>query len=222
MLCKLLDGFLGDTLLSTAVHVSKRSGQPEPLHGSTDRHREPLLSASVRDFLSLPVSMRHPLPKSLMTSQELSRRFAPGKHSASTADYPLAVDGAANGKLCEAAGLNHKRRRLGGDQEESLADELSMYCGRLPVPPVYMPAADHHQRGARIGRSFLTIRHNASVFHTEEWKPRGCTMYLPLTQDVMINMRCIDQVSFESDQFFLADGKGNYIGAKSEWMLIEK
>ncbi|KAH9367025.1 hypothetical protein HPB48_021384 [Haemaphysalis longicornis] len=40
-------------------------------------------------------------------------------------------------------------------------------------------------------------------------------MYLPLTQDVMINTRCIDQLSFETDQFFLADGKGNYIGAKS-------
>lgn len=154
----------------------------------------------------------NPLVKLEFLTEEVVCR---GKHSASTADYPLAVDGAANGKLCEAAGLNHKRRRLGGDQEESLADELGMYCGRLPVPPVYMPAADHHQRGARIGRSFLTIRHNASVFHTEEWKPRGCTMYLPLTQDVMINMRCIDQVSFESDQFFLADGKGNYIGAKS-------
>ncbi|KAH9382928.1 hypothetical protein HPB48_023560 [Haemaphysalis longicornis] len=69
--------------------------------------------------------------------------------------------------------------------------------------------------GVLRGRSFLTIRHNASVFHTEEWKPRGCTMYLPLTQDVMINTRCIDQLSFETDQFFLADGKGNYIGAKS-------
>nr|XP_054920214.1 uncharacterized protein LOC126517480 isoform X3 [Dermacentor andersoni] len=138
-----------------------------------------------------------------------------GKHSSPTAEYPPAVDGSANGKLCGVAALNHKRRRLGGDQQESLADELGMYSGRLPVPPVCTPAADHHQRGARIGRSFLTIRHNASVFHTEDWKPRGCTMYLPLAQDVMINMRCIDQVSFESDQFFLADGKGNYIGAKS-------
>lgn len=40
-------------------------------------------------------------------------------------------------------------------------------------------------------------------------------MYLPLAQDIMINTRNVDQLSFENDQFFLADDKGNYIGAKT-------
>lgn len=155
------------------------------------------------------------------------------------ADDAIGCGGASNGgggKLCEAAGLN-KRRRL-GEESGSLADDF----GPPPPPPLGPPhgmyqhcpgsrmgpavaapggttcmlsPASEGPRCARFGRSFLTIRHNASVFHTEEWKPRGCTMYLPLTQDVMINTRCIDQLSFETDQFFLADGKGNYIGAKS-------
>ncbi|XP_077498866.1 uncharacterized protein LOC144109957 isoform X2 [Amblyomma americanum] len=170
-----------------------------------------------------------PLVKLEFLSEEATYR---GKHGAPASEYPLggcADDrgGAANGKLCES-GLN-KRRRL-GLEDGSLADELApppplavgMYCGsRLqgstaPIGTAFMMSPGvEHQRCARVGRSFLTIRHNASVFHTEEWKPRGCTMYVPLTQDVMINTRSIDQLSFESDQFFLADGKGNYIGAKS-------
>lgn len=39
-------------------------------------------------------------------------------------------------------------------------------------------------------------------------------MYLPLLEDVMVNMKNIEQISFEADQFFLADEKGNYVGAK--------
>ncbi|GFY76137.1 uncharacterized protein TNIN_154851 [Trichonephila inaurata madagascariensis] len=63
-------------------------------------------------------------------------------------------------------------------------------------------------------KTFLTVRHNSYVYHTEEWKPKGCTMYLPLCEDIMINTQNIEQISFESDQFFLADEKGNYVGAK--------
>ncbi|GIZ02725.1 uncharacterized protein CEXT_805832 [Caerostris extrusa] len=40
-------------------------------------------------------------------------------------------------------------------------------------------------------KTFLTVRHNNYIYHTEEWKPKGCTMYLPLS-----------------------DEKGNYVGAK--------
>ncbi|KAH7938476.1 hypothetical protein HPB49_024095 [Dermacentor silvarum] len=76
-------------------------------------------------------------------------------------------------------------------------------------------SAERQQRCPRFGRGFLAIRHSASVFQTEEWKPRGRTLYQPLTNDMMINALSVDQLSFESGQFFLADGKGNYAGAKS-------
>lgn len=76
-------------------------------------------------------------------------------------------------------------------------------------------SADRQQRCPRFGRGFLAIRHGASVFQTEELKPRGCTLYHPLTNDMMINVLNVDQLSFESGQFFLADAKGLYIGAKS-------
>ncbi|XP_035208781.1 uncharacterized protein LOC118183374 isoform X2 [Stegodyphus dumicola] len=70
-------------------------------------------------------------------------------------------------------------------------------------------------RGYSKSKTFLSVRHNNYVYHTEDWKPKGCTMYLPLREDIMINVQNIEQISFESDQFFLADEKGNYVGAKS-------
>ncbi|XP_075550631.1 uncharacterized protein LOC142584361 [Dermacentor variabilis] len=76
-------------------------------------------------------------------------------------------------------------------------------------------SADRQQRCPRFGRGFLAIRHSKSVFQTEEWKPRGRSLYKPLTNDMMINALSVDQLSFESGQFFLADGTGNYAGAKS-------
>nr|XP_042908897.1 uncharacterized protein LOC107443204 isoform X2 [Parasteatoda tepidariorum] len=67
---------------------------------------------------------------------------------------------------------------------------------------------------SKLTKNFLSIRHNCYIYHTEDWKPKGCTMYLPLREDIMINTQNIEQISFENDQFFLADEKGNYVGAK--------
>lgn len=63
-------------------------------------------------------------------------------------------------------------------------------------------------------KTFLTVRHNNYIYHTEDWRPKGCTRYIPLHEDIMINTQNIEQISFECDQFFLADEKGNYVGAK--------
>ncbi|XP_042145325.1 uncharacterized protein LOC8052984 isoform X2 [Ixodes scapularis] len=137
----------------------------------------------------------------------------PGKHGpASDCHQEGGAGCGVNGKLCDGG---FKRRRLGDTWEGLPPPPTAMFqpCPKLNTAGLLSPSDP--QRSSRAGRSFLTIRHNASVYHTEEWKPRGCTMYLPLSQDVMINTRNVDQLSFENDQFFLADGKGNYIGAKS-------
>ncbi|XP_023231833.1 uncharacterized protein LOC111631759 isoform X1 [Centruroides sculpturatus] len=98
---------------------------------------------------------------------------------------------------------NLKRRRT--DEYE----EMGMYPTNKLGNIIYS-----EPRGYASMKTFLMIRHNPFVYHTEDWKPRGCTMYLPLTEDIMINSRNIEQISFETDQFFLADEKGNYMGAK--------
>lgn len=88
-------------------------------------------------------------------------------------------------------------------------DELQMAC-----PAKLSGFMIPEQRAVVQGRLFLHIRHTPFVYQTEDWKPKGCTMYLPLIEDVMVNTRNIEQISFENDQFFLADDKGNYVGAK--------
>lgn len=133
-----------------------------------------------------------------------------GKHAATECVVDNVPSCALNGKLYDV-GL--KRRRLGETWEDPNLPTMFQTCPKLGTAGLLSPSDP--QRTARTGRSFLTIRHNSSIFHTEEWKPRGCTMYLPLAQDIMINTRNVDQLSFENDQFFLADDKGNYIGAKT-------
>ena len=53
------------------------------------------------------------------------------------------------------------------------------------------------------------------VFHAESIKiNQRDTMYLPLLEDILINMNNIEQVSFADGAFFLGDQRGNY--ARSE------
>ncbi|XP_029848755.2 uncharacterized protein LOC115330848 [Ixodes scapularis] len=76
VLCHLLDGSLPGNRLSALVRVSKRTGQPQPLRGRTLRHSESLLPAAIRDFLSMPLAARSPLPREPEESQALCRVFA--------------------------------------------------------------------------------------------------------------------------------------------------
>ena len=61
------------------------------------------------------------------------------------------------------------------------------------------------------GRNFLPIKGSASVFQSEVVKPKGETMYRPLTEDLLINMRHIEQVSFGMGVYFIGDHRGNYV-----------
>ncbi|UYV64745.1 hypothetical protein LAZ67_3001842 [Cordylochernes scorpioides] len=111
--------------------------------------------------------------------------------------------GLANGAELGFGGGALKRRRT---------EEEEMYPHMFPVVRTNYPQVQIDC--VSTGRTFLSIQHNSHTYHTEEWKPRGCTMYLPLREDILINTRNIEQISFEVDQFFLADDKGNYVGAK--------
>uniref|UniRef100_T1IMT6 Uncharacterized protein n=1 Tax=Strigamia maritima TaxID=126957 RepID=T1IMT6_STRMM len=117
-------------------------------------------------------------------------------------------------------GTGLKRRRTDDIQCEDIAMTSPTKIGHL----IISSNNNEHNRNVNVvsgthlrssgSKTFLHIQHSSFVFQTEDWKPKGCTMYLPLTEDVMVNTRNIEQVSFENDQFFLADEKGNYVGAK--------
>ncbi|KAL1479115.1 hypothetical protein MTO96_052128 [Rhipicephalus appendiculatus] len=76
LLCRLLDGSLMDTPLSSAVRVKKRSGQPEPLHTRTKRDGSSAIPAAVREFLTLPMSVRAPPPRTSEDSKQLCSLYS--------------------------------------------------------------------------------------------------------------------------------------------------
>ena len=58
------------------------------------------------------------------------------------------------------------------------------------------------------------------VFHTEEWRERQTPMYLPVTENLLINTANIEQLSFTAGSWFLADETGNYCGSQEGKGLV--
>ena len=63
-------------------------------------------------------------------------------------------------------------------------------------------------------RRFLAVPGGQGVFHTEEWRERQTPMYLPVTENLLINTANIEQLSFTAGSWFLADETGNYCGSQ--------
>lgn len=93
--------------------------------------------------------------------------------------------------------------------------------GRQQVAPRAPPrlstpsSASDLERCASLGHRYLTIRKGAYVYQTEDWQPMSLALYTPLDHDIMVNMRTIHQLSYESNYFFLGDSSGNYRSSKN-------
>ena len=48
------------------------------------------------------------------------------------------------------------------------------------------------------------------VFQTEDWEQSGSALFLPITEDVMVNTRHIEQFSVATGNFFVAGCDGQY------------
>ncbi|XP_066576860.1 uncharacterized protein LOC136766892 [Amia ocellicauda] len=59
--------------------------------------------------------------------------------------------------------------------------------------------------------SFISIPANRGVYYSECWKPNGSTLYLPVTNSLLVNMEKYDQVSFEEGFFFIGDKSGGFL-----------
>ncbi|KAM7313642.1 hypothetical protein ISCGN_003489 [Ixodes scapularis] len=75
LLCRVLDGSLSGTYLSTAVRLNRRTGQPEPLHTRTKRQGLSLLPAAIGELLSVPLKERQPLPRCREESLDLCKKY---------------------------------------------------------------------------------------------------------------------------------------------------
>ncbi|XP_012943128.1 uncharacterized protein LOC101856049 [Aplysia californica] len=63
-----------------------------------------------------------------------------------------------------------------------------------------------------MGHNFVHFRKvdNERVYQTEDWEPSGSALFYPLTEDVMVNSRNIEQFSCSSGNFFVAGQDGLY------------
>ncbi|XP_022087893.1 uncharacterized protein LOC110977777 [Acanthaster planci] len=124
-------------------------------------------------------------------------------HTAQSFGMNIGVDGHVNGHQHNrlAGALNggycfgQKRKRV---ESEMMEEPRCKRC-------------NHFEPSDFRGRNFLPVKGSANVFQSELVKPKGETMYRPLTDDVLINMRHIEQVSFESGMYFIGDHRGNYV-----------
>ena len=71
------------------------------------------------------------------------------------------------------------------------------------------------------GRNFVNIPGRAMVYQTEDYNAKSNALYLPITQDIMLNMRNIEQVTFGHGRHFVSNEDGNYDCTK-EGRLISK
>ncbi|XP_059176704.1 uncharacterized protein LOC131956272 isoform X2 [Physella acuta] len=66
--------------------------------------------------------------------------------------------------------------------------------------------------GKISGKHFIHFPHldSDSIFHTEDWQPSGSSLFTPLTEDLMVNTRNIEQFSYMRGQFFVSGVDGTY------------
>lgn len=86
-----------------------------------------------------------------------------------------------------------KRQRIGGDHE------LVQMNG-----PTYSGTSQYS------GRSFIPILTSSNTFHSEEVKADSHTLYKPLTDDTLLNVRNVEQITFGSGMFHIGNTNGAF------------
>ena len=56
-----------------------------------------------------------------------------------------------------------------------------------------------------VSRRFLPIAAGEHVFQSEDCKPKGETLYIPVLDDTLLNLQNIEQITVTKGSFFLGD-----------------
>ena len=83
-------------------------------------------------------------------------------------------------------------------------NENGLFCKRSDQPEICSssPSPD--------SRRFLTIRASGLIFESENFRPKGETLYTPLKEDVIVNTRNIEQFTFTNGSFFIGDESSRF------------
>ncbi|KAL9951068.1 hypothetical protein ACROYT_G043663 [Oculina patagonica] len=83
--------------------------------------------------------------------------------------------------------------------------ENGLFFNKGPEHPTnYTTSASH------ISRRFLPINASGLVYESEDFRPKGETLYTPLQDDVIVNTRNIEQFTFTNGSFFIGDESSRF------------
>ncbi|KAL8605873.1 hypothetical protein ACOMHN_040517 [Nucella lapillus] len=101
------------------------------------------------------------------------------------------------------------------DKKRKLTEDASDNISMMPTTPM--------TRGG-LSRHFLSIPRSDNVFQTEDWRSGDSALFLPLQEDLMVNVRKVEQVSCTEGQYFVADHSEKYSrslsGEESLFLLL--
>ena len=69
-------------------------------------------------------------------------------------------------------------------------------------------------------RTFLEMKASPHIFQTEDWREKGGHLYLPLTEDTLLNIRNIEKITLASGNNFIADSSGGYTGTRDGNLIV--
>lgn len=61
------------------------------------------------------------------------------------------------------------------------------------------------------GRSFIPVKSSSNTFHSEDVKAEGHTLYGPLSDDTLLNIRNLEQITFGSGTFHIGNRNGAFV-----------
>ena len=69
---------------------------------------------------------------------------------------------------------------------------------------------NYYSSASRCCQRLLTIHASGLVFESDDFRPKGETLYTPLQADVIINTRNIEQFTFTNGSFFIGDESSRF------------
>ena len=104
-----------------------------------------------------------------------------------------------------------KRPRTDDDQHRNPANSHDGFHKHSSENGLFFRRPENYYSSAsRCCRRLLTIHASGLVFESEDFRPKGETLYTPLQADVIINTRNIEQFTFTNGSFFIGDESSRF------------
>lgn len=102
-------------------------------------------------------------------------------------------------------GAAHEHQNLISRDEFERRNENGLFFNKRPDL-----STDYSTTTSVSPKRFLLISASGLVYESEDFRPKGETLYTPLQEDVIINTRNIEQFTFTNGSFFIGDESSRF------------